>query len=501
MYKFLKILFLPLLLACLLLPALTSCGECKHKESEWVDEIEATCSVAGTRVKKCTECGAELDREQYSTNHLYEEGTCIYCDRTQYGAEFLEYREITLDGEEGYEVIGYGSSNAKVVEIPALRNGKPVLSIRASAFSNNQVITAVTFGKNVKEIGERAFYGCVALESVTFHENSEATLIGAAAFAECGRLKSFSVPAGVSAIPAQMLNGCAMLETLTLHGGITSIGESALEGCDAITYSEDGGAKYLGAADVPHLLLVEITDKSVTSFTVPADTRIIGTEAFLGCTALEAITLPEGVLSLSSSAFAACTALADVSLPTTLQSIGAYAFAGCEALTDIVIPAATAHIGERAFYKCFALSAIQLPSSIKTMGVFAFLQTALSYTEWNGGKYLGNTENPYLVLVDTASGITALTVHDRTRVIANDALADSDCAAVESVTLGADVITLGAGAFVGCTALEELIFSTTEGWKVATVYGESKTGFIVEDSPWNAEAITKGKLKGYYCYR
>ena len=501
MYKFLKMLFLPLLLAGLLLPALTSCGECKHKESEWVDEIEATCSVAGTRVKKCTECGAELDREQYSTNHLYEEGTCIYCDRTQYGAEFLEYREITLDGEEGYEVIGYGSSNAKVVEIPALRNGKPVLSIRASAFSNNQVITAVTFGKNVKEIGERAFYGCVALESVTFHENSEAALIGAAAFAECGCLKAFSVPAGVSNIPAQMLNGCAMLETLTLHGGITSIGESALEGCDAITYSEENGAKYLGAADVPHLLLVEITDKSVTSFTVPADTRIIGTAAFLGCTALEAITLPEGVLSLSSYAFAACTALAEISLPSTLQSIGAYAFAECAALEAITLPEGVAHIGEKAFYKCVTLAAIQLPRDIKTVGIFAFLQTALTYTEWNGGKYLGNTENPYLVLVDTASGITALAVHDRTRVIANDALADSDCAAVESVTLGADVITLGAGAFVGCTALEELIFSTTEGWKVATVYGESKIGFMVEDSPWNAEAITKGELKGYYCYR
>ena len=292
-----------------------------------------------------------------------------------------------------------------------------------------------------------------------------------------------------------------MLETLTLHGGITSIGESALEGCGAITYSEDGGAKYLGAADVPHLLLVEITDKSVTSFTVPADTRIIGTAAFLGCTALEAITLPEGVLSLSSYAFAACTALAEISLPSTLQSIGAYAFAECAALEAITLPEGVAHIGEKAFYKCVTLAAIQLPRDIKTVGIFAFLQTALTYTEWNGGKYLGNTENPYLVLVDTASGITALAVHDRTRVIANDALADSDCAAVESVTLGADVITLGAGAFVGCTALEELIFSTTEGWKVATVYGESKIGFMVEDSPWNAEAITKGELKGYYCYR
>lgn len=501
MYKFLKMLGVPLLLVCLLLPMLASCGECKHKESEWVEAIEATCSVAGTRVKKCTKCSAELEREQYTTTHLYEEGVCIYCGRTKYGAEFLEYREITLDGEAGYEVVGYGNSNATAVEIPALRNGKPVLSVKASAFENNQTITAVTFGKNVKRIGERAFSGCTALEAVTFHESSELEVIGGAAFAGCARLEAFAVPTGVSAIPAQMLMGCVALEELTLHSGITSIGESALEGCDAITYSEENGARYLGATDVPHLLLVEITDKSITSFTVPADTRIIGTAAFLGCAALEAITLPEGVLSLSSYAFAACTKLAEVSLPATLQNIGAYAFAECAALTDIVIPAATAHIGERAFYKCLALSAIQLPSSIKTMGVFAFLQTALSYTEWNGGKYLGNTENPYLVLVDTASDITALTVHEKTRVIANDALADSDCAELRSVTLGADVITLGAGAFVGCTALEELIFSTTEGWRVATVYGESKIGFMVEDSPWNAEAITKGELKAYYCYR
>ena len=148
------------------------------------------------------------------------------------------------------------------------------------------------------------------------------------------------------------------------------------------------GAKYLGAADVPHLLLLEVIDKSITSFNVPADTRIIGTAAFRDCTKLEAITLPEGVLSLSSSAFAACTALADVSLPTTLQSIGAYAFAGCEALTDIVIPATTAHIAEKAFYKCIALSEIQLPSGIKTVGAFVFLETALTYTDWDGGKYL-----------------------------------------------------------------------------------------------------------------
>ena len=502
MKKFLKMCGLPILLACILLPLLASCGECKHKESEWVEEIEATCSVAGTRVKKCTKCAAELERKQYETNHSYEEGICIYCERAQYGAEYLEYREFTLDGEAGYEVIGYGNSTAKVVEIPALRNGKPVISIKAAAFANNQAITAIILGKNVKQIGERAFSGCAALETVTFHESGELAMIGGAAFAECVRLKAFAVPTGVSAISTQMLKGCAALEELTLHSGITSIGESALEGCDAITYSEENGAKYLGAEGAPHLLLVGVTNPtSITEFTVPADTRIIGTAAFRGCALLEAIVLPEGVLSLSSYAFAACTALADVSLPATLQNIDAYAFAECRALTDIVIPAAVSHIAEKAFYKCLALSEIQLPSGIKTVGAFAFSSTALPLTEWNGGIYLGNSEIPYLVLVDTVSNITELTVHEKTRVIANDALASSDCAEIRSVTLGADVITLGAGAFAGCAALEELIFSTSEGWKVGNVYGESRIGVRVQDVPWNAEAITKTELKNYYWYR
>ncbi|MBR2011444.1 MAG: leucine-rich repeat domain-containing protein [Clostridia bacterium] len=501
MYKFLKIIGVPMLLACLLLPMLVSCGECKHKESEWEVTVEATCSVAGTRVKKCTECDAELEREQYEINHLYEEGSCIYCKRAQYGAAYLEYGEITLDGEAGYEVIGYGNSTALAVEIPALRNGKPVLSVRAGAFAGNNSITSVSFGSNVKWIGEKAFSGCKALESVSFHENSELEVIGGAAFEGCVSLKAFAVPTGVSAISAQMLKGCTALEELTLHSGINEIGENALEGCDSITYSEENGAKYLGAAQAPHLLLVEILDKEIASFAVPNDTKIIGTGAFLGCASLGAITLPEGVLSLSSYAFAACTSLAQVSLPSTLQNIGAYAFAECAALTQITIPSTTAHIGEKAFYKCSTLSAIELPSGMKTVGAFAFLNTALSYTDWNGGKYLGNTENPYLVLLDTASGITALTVHEKTRVIANGALSDSDGAALLSITLGTDVITLGAGAFVGCASLEELVFTTSEGWKIGAAYGENRYGVTVQDGSWNAEAITKSELKNYYWYR
>jgi hypothetical protein len=137
---------------------------------------------------------------------------------------------------------------------------------------------------------------------------------------------------------------------------------------------------------------------------------------------------------------------------------------------------------------------------VRTVGLFAFLQTGLTTTEQGGGKYLGNAENPYLVLVDTVAGITSLTVHADTRVVANGAMADADAEQLTSVMLGANVITLGAGAFLGCTELEELIFAPSDDWKIATVYGVNPTSIVVGNTTLTATAIT-GLHKNDYWYR
>ncbi len=497
----LKMLRLLAVLCCLALPLLTSCGECKHKETEWIDEIEATCAVAGTRVKTCTKCGAEVDREQYSTGHRYQSGACIYCGRAELGSNYYEYREITLDGVTGYEVVYYGNSTAVNVEIPALRNGKPVLSVAAGAFQNNKNITSLTVSRNVRQIGEGAFAGCELLETVTFHESSELTVIGESAFAGCVALRSFAFPVGVTAIPALLFEGCTALTTVVLHDGILSLGEDAFADCENIAYSEVDDAKYLGTENTPHLLFVCVTDKTVTDFTVPADTKIVGAGAFAGCTELETVSLPEGVLSLGISAFSGCEALQEITLPATLQKIEPYAFAGCTALRSIDIPVATAHIGEHAFDGCAALSEIILPNGVKTVGSFAFLGTALTYTEAGGGKYLGNAENPYVVLVDTVAEITALTIHDETRVIANGALADSNAVGdLTVIEIGANIQTIGTLAFAGCTSLAEVTFAAGEGWLAAMTYEENAVAMTVSDPAANAAALT-GAYKYYYWYR
>ncbi|MBQ9802220.1 MAG: leucine-rich repeat domain-containing protein [Clostridia bacterium] len=482
-----------LLLVCC--AALAACGKCKHKNVEWVVTVEATCSVAGTKAQTCVDCGEVVKTEQYETDHQYQVGYCLFCGKAKYGSEYLQYGEITLGGVTGYELVGVGNSTATDLVIPALKNGKPVLSVAEGAFAGNKNITSVSFGPNVVQIGNHAFADCPALATVTFHEKSELQLLGISAFAGCTALTAFVFPVGVEAIPAALFEGCTSLEEVVLHDGIFSLGEGAFSDCAAIAYAERGGAKYLGTAQTPHLLLAGLTDKTVTSFEVPADTRIIGAEAFSGCTALATVTLPEGVRSLGAYAFAGCTSLSSVTLPASLQKIEAYAFAECTVLSELSVPAATATIGERAFYKCTSLTAISLPNGIETLGALAFYDAAITPLSHEGGLYLGNAENPYLVLIGVEADAVSLTVHEDTRVIADSALSGASLA---SLHVGAGVVTLGARALDGCTALTAVTFAVTEGWQRAATRGVGAVSVTVSDAAANAAALTG--LYKYDCW-
>ena len=497
----LKCLCLSALALCLVLPLFTACGACKHESTEWVEESEATCSVAGWRAKICSDCSAVLEREQYTVGHEYVEGVCSMCGAAQYAEQYLKYSEITLGDVAGYEVTGRGNSTAVALEIPPLHNGKPVLSVADGAFGGDLLLTSVFVSRNVQRIGAGAFEGCTALEQITFHGQSELTAIGEGAFEGCVALEAFSFPLGVSAISDDLFKDCTALSDVVLHDGITSLGDSAFEGCAAIVYAEHEGAKYLGTENFPYLILASVIDKSVTAFTVQSGTRIIGTSAFAGCNALSTLSLPEGLLSIGSYAFAGCGSLEAVVLSESLKTIGSHAFAACISVTEIELPDGLTGIGDHAFYGCSTLSSLEMSSGIKTVGSFAFGGTALTYAQWGGGKYVGNAQNPYLVLVDAGEGITALTVHGDTRVVADGALAENvNNAALTSLHIGENVITLGKEALSGCAVLTEVTFATGDGWLVAEQYEKNAVSRDVTNAAANAEAL-KGAYKNYYWYR
>ena len=87
----------------------------------------------------------------------------------------------------------------------------------------------VVIPEGVKAIGERVFYGCKSLESVTIPEG--VTEIGGFAFRGCENLHKAAVPESVKIIGRYAFCDCKSLEYLTIPGRVKEIGKFAFNGC------------------------------------------------------------------------------------------------------------------------------------------------------------------------------------------------------------------------------------------------------------------------------
>ena len=100
-------------------------------------------------------------------------------------------------------------------------------------------------------------------------------VIGKYAFYDCRRLKSLTLPAGITKISEGTFSGCSGLTSLNLPAGITEIGDWAFSDCSGLT-----------------------------SLTLPASITEIGFRAFWGCSGLTSIYVyAEKVPKIGSYAF------------------------------------------------------------------------------------------------------------------------------------------------------------------------------------------------------
>ena len=142
-------------------------------------------------------------------------------------------------------------------------------------------------GKNVKSIGDYAFYYCYSLASIAIPDS--VTSIGIYAFQNCYSLASVTIPDGVTSIGNNAFQYYYSLVRITIPDGVTSIGNNALYYCS-----------------------------SLASITIPDGVTSIGSNAFQNCYSLASITIPDGVTYIGSNAFQNCYGVAEYHLkPTT----------------------------------------------------------------------------------------------------------------------------------------------------------------------------------------
>lgn len=148
----------------------------------------------------------------------------------------------------------------------------------------------------------------------------------------------------------------------------------------------------------------------------------------------------------------------DIVIPTEYKnlpvlSIGSEAFGYYDKVKSIVIPESVKTICDDAFSRCSSLKNVSIPDSITTLGSDAFwLCSGLEYNVYGNASYIGNKNNPYLILIDAPLNITSCKINKQTKFIHSGAF---DFSNISDLTFeeNSNLISVGASAFAGCKLL------------------------------------------------
>lgn len=200
---------------------------------------------------------------------------------------------------------------------------------------------------------------------------------------------------------------------------------------------------------------------SEKEITVPNNVRIIGKKSF-SFSSLECVNVSSNVYKIEDEAFELCKDLKRVTFDGVIDSIGVDAFSYCDSLESMIIPNGIKKICYDAFASCKSLKKILIPNSIKMFeGCFFHDCKELLYNEFENSLYLGDEENPYLILSSIKDyEISIFSTNERTRFINCYALADNDN--VEIVKLNESVEYIGEAAFAECVNIKKVYYFGNE---------------------------------------
>lgn len=382
--------------------------------------------------------------------------------------------------------------------------------IAESAFDDNDDIKRVVIPDSVTTIEPYAFWGCDNLNTVVLGRGL--TEIGDYTFTNCKGLTQVTIPSSVDRIGIKAFADCVNLTDITIPTEVKLIHETAFDGCyklyihceaGSIAYEYSKGfyekqAEMPEYEDVPNYEDSEkdtsqtvsdsATDSTGTS-DANTDSSLLGSTWVVGNNAVvfmdntnikvhagnetdpgveedgeitadvlpsfEQGTLPKYTIVdgkiVADQAYYKNQTLKQVVLPEGIEEIGQFAFSR-SSVTGIEIPEGVKDICYGAFYHCDDLQTVSLPSTIENVEPKAF-----AYTAWVE-EFMANGTEDFLisgnVLVAYRGSGANVVIPEGVTVIAGEAFMNQT--QIKSVTLPESLITVGEGAFEGCTSLAGL---------------------------------------------
>ena len=223
--------------------------------------------------------------------------------------------------------------------------------------------------------------------------------------------------------------------------------------------------------------------KNMRSVTIPAGVTQIGSYAFNGCTALDAVYITDlagwcGVLFVNAESNPLYYAhklyyngalLTDLTVPDGVTKIGRGAFYDCTSLSSVTVSDGVTEIGENAFSNCTALTTLTIGRGVRRIDGYAFS----GCTNLSSVRYAGDVAGWCGIVFDSVYGnplyyahelyfggerVTALTIPDGVYKIGSNAFAG--CTSITSVAVGRDVRSIDACAFLGCSGITSVAFGS-----------------------------------------
>ena len=384
-----------------------------HRLAAWLGTLED-----GSTIR--VECKYTGYSYIFPYTHRYESNVVF----TPIFESFFTFEKIP--SENAYALTNINAHGALTIDIPSTYNGLPVTRIEEEACINNQFVrtitipdsvtyigknafevcslmTEVTIGAGVTEIDAYAFYYCEQLTKINFNCNNLKT-IGNGAFSRtkvqklilpdtvetlgsissCEYLSSLYLGKSLKTITTSIFN-CKELKEIHLPATLESVPSALFEDCYLVIYAEaaskpDGWPEDWNSTNMPVIwnsANVKTLTKDGVLYAINDDYATI--VKYSGVTS--SLTVPEyvtvnntqyPVTMVAANAFYAAETLVNLSLPNTLEKVDYPQFLACN---------------------------------------------QLSYFTENGVTYLGNAENPYLILKTITKHQDTLTVPAQTRII------------------------------------------------------------------------------------
>ena len=338
-------------------------------------------------------------------------------------------------------------------------------------------LTEIELPEELVTIGNQAFYGCSALTAI--YIPGSVNTIGDQAFEGCSEITSLVLCNGIKNIGNFAFADCIKIAAVSIPQSVTKIGDNPFTGCIGIkTFALDSANVNFNYIDgvlydsIGYSLIYYSTTNDATRFVIPESVFEIKGGAFSGSKLVE-IVLGSNIKAIPSRAFSGCEALENIVITNTITTIGDAAFMGCTALKTLSIPQSVTFIGEAAFANCKNLSTFIIEERKTDLKVSAYLfygceKITRTY------DFPGNTQ--YYPYMYAGTGITSVVMPEYiTDVNVEGVFANSAIESVtfpsqlknfstlgknffagsklKSVSIPANITTIGEGAFKDCTEL------------------------------------------------